>query len=411
MFKKIFASVLIIFYILCLPLYSYSSTLTYNKFMKLTSSGAAKVAAVSPVIARGLWAAGAYKIIPYAGMVIAVGMMVYDAYKKIKELTVVNVPVPASAIPVPPLILYPSETPSGTYGQWGEVVGAGIDKFVYTYLNSDGTSVVHCYPSGLDLHGATWSLYRSALIPAGNYECGGYTVISSWTCYGIVTKASEFVHVYYKPLPALPPLPDGVPTADLNPGGWPSENWPDDPLAVREGVERELAAARAIAEAALAASPENEPFHRFLLTKIIAAQDALKSISLGPTDYTTTGVAPVENTYPLDVEVPSFPSETPPVEDVPPISDNACFEYQRKKHFDYSSLLQSAQAVPLLGLLSKLVINPVAGQFDGKVTFQLSKFGTQEIDLNKWHYSDAIAIFRFVIIGGAFLTAIRIIYD
>lgn len=407
MIKKIFASAFIIFYILCLPLYSYASTLTYNKFMKLTASGVAKVVPRAATIGLGVWAARCLMGMSAVGLVLQVGMGIYSLYELYKDATIIDVPVPATS---------PANLPTGGAStgsanrsqDWGRAVGPPFLSEQYGYTNSNTSLTLCAGGSNTVLNGWMWTRTQYNPIPDNYFVCGGYTWSTFHSCGApTLLKISETRYVYYELVPS--PFGGGVSI---------SEKESEIPGATRSQIQSELAQARAIAEAAMKANPINENYYRPYLNKIIEAQDALKPIELGPGDYTTIGVAPADRTFPeggdpdIFAPPPTAPSPTePPLEGVPPIPDNACVEYQRVKHFDYSSLLQSAQAVPLLGLLSKLVFNPASQQFDGKITFHLSKFGAQEIDLNKWHYSDAIAIFRFVIIGGAFLTAIRIIYD
>lgn len=409
MFKKIFASAFIIFYIFCLPLYSYSSTLTFNQFMKLTSSGVAKVAPRAATIGLGVWAARGLLGLSGVGLVVTVALGVHDLYNLYKEVTVVNVPVRAVTSPV-----VPGSAPPGAIGKtniWGTQGTPGSEYVTYIskHISESPFTCVSGYGAPIQV--------TNYYLPDNVYAVGGFTAISSLQCSDTVKWTfSETTYVYGASFPASVPLPVGVPSVDL------TEGTSTYPIAGREQVQEQLALAQAVAESAIVSNPANAAPYKSLLTQILAAQNALQSVPLAGGDYTIAGTAPVENTFPEgtnpdDISFPSTPpaenppTEEPPSGDVPPIPNDACSYYQRAKHFDYSSLLQSAQAIPLLGLLSKLVINPAAGQFNGKVNFQLSKFGAQEIDLNKWHYSDAIAIFRFVIIGGAFLTAIRIIYD
>lgn len=404
MIKKIFASAFIVFYILCLPLQSYSLNAqqrNYNKVMKLNASGAAKVAARIPIIARGLWAAGAWKALPYIGTAITVGILIYSAIEFYRDWTKIDIPPVTDPLPLLPSLTDPTLAPS----QWGRQEGWPVVVERYTWTG--GGSPV-CEATYVRYPGV-WEKTFSGYLPDNYYAIGGYTeIIGLRTCLSDTYAQSKSVYLFALPFPPLP-ITDATKVDE-------GEEISVVPDANRLQIEADLEAARAGLEAMAIANPSAEPIVRPLIRVIVAARDALKPVELAPGDYTITpGIVPVENTYEPGTDPAVFPSDIPieePIPDVPPvIPDNACFEYQRRKHFDYSSLLQSAQAVPLLGLLSKLVINPAAGQFNGKVTFQLSKFGTQEIDLNKWHYSDAIAIFRFVIIGGAFLTAIRIIYD
>ncbi|MBI5204809.1 MAG: hypothetical protein HZA11_07830 [Nitrospirae bacterium] len=438
-FKKIFVSAFIIFYIFSLPVYSYSATpvqRNYNKYMKLTTSGAAKVAARSVLISRALAAAKYLKPIPYVGTALAIGMLAYSAYSSYvgnQDLTVANVPVPPASVPEPPPPLAPTGVPLSPVENWGLTGGAEV-YMTFNLVKIETVEVCGECVKDYVMGTSDWYNYSKGHQPANpfandtEYKLKGYRSSSETknllfqTCSG-TTKVNTYrdvtfpsAYYYYDQGSFSPSLPSDIPWVDLN------EGESSLPWSAYEGVNDYLKEAKAIsdagvasAEAAIGAGAGDVTSYKQISTTINNGIAALGPVPLTSADYTISGVPAVDGSNIYDITTgPVLPSDADviPTEGVPPISDGYCGEYNYKNDWTIikTQISTALAALPLYGLVNKLADLSGQGGFPHQYSLDLTSlgYGQPVLNLDAFHFNDMLAIIRWCVLTGSFILAWKI---
>lgn len=75
-----------------------------------------------------------------------------------------------------------------------------------------------------------------------------------------------------------------------------------------------------------------------------------------------------------------------------------------------SQWLTAAGSVPVLGLISRLVVDPGSGSIAKSATASTSHFGTISLDMNAWGLSTLVSMIRFGVLGAAIIGAYFIVF-
>ncbi|GER94662.1 hypothetical protein A45J_2426 [hot springs metagenome] len=387
------------------PVYAYRVPSTFNQFMTMTQSGASKIASASSIVGRGLFLGRLLMGFTVAGGLLSIALTVWDGINRLRDDVKANVNMPVG----PTVNHIPSSDSQFSWGYytntyfWREQVSTctGVrEKSAYvpsTFVPSGSYYIVGQSVRTITLpRGMTCDNNGDGVV-----ELLDYYSVEEFTYYGV--KPNNISGSYSEQ--SLGTVVDTA-TASNTQIAYATLTQAIDKL---DEFSNRVGSMSLPPEFQIQISPDST---RQLL------QDAKNVMDSGVSVQKDIDYIVVDNEKASPVPEGQGPGEggssvpTPPVTDVPSVTDGTCQEYVRRRTFSqvWSEISTQADNVGLLQLLNKLVINPVGGSAPDTISFSVSPFGSVNFDLNTYHYRDIILAFRFFVLAGAFIAAYYIIF-